>query len=373
MASITRKSNGRYQARYRDAQGRERSQRFDKRRDAQAWLDGVTAAVQTGQYVDPRAGRSTVGEIAPTWRKVKAGRVRPKTYIGYESLLDVHVLPRWRDVPVASITTADVEAWVSELTARGLSASRTRQAYLVLKGVLDTAVKARNLATNPAHGVDLPRMPERRPRYLTMAQLEDLADAAGGQATLVRVLGYCGLRWGEATALTVARCDLLRRRLVVDASLVDLNGKLSVGATKTGKRREVPLSRFLRDELAVQVAGKAPEDLVFPAPRGGYLRNPNFRRDCFDKAAVKAGLVGLVPHELRHTAASLAIRSGANIKVVQTMMGHASATMTWDRYGHLYDDDLDDVADRLDADRTDALRKSRGQSADSGADVVKLG
>ena len=84
------------------------------------------------------------------------------------------------------------------------------------------------------------------------------------------------------------------------------------------------------------------------------------------------GLSGLVPHALRHTAASLAIRSGANIKVVQTMMGHASATMTWDRYGHLYDDDLDNVAKRLHADRSKLLRKSRGQSADSGKRVVEI-
>ena len=100
--------------------------------------------------------------------------------------------------------------------------------------------------------------------------------------------------------------------------------------------------------MAEHIGGKAPEDQVFPASRGGYLRSSNFRRGCWDKATVTVGLGGLVPHELRHTAASLAIRSGANIKVVQTMMGHASATMTWDLYGHLYDDDLNNVAERLD-------------------------
>lgn len=88
---------------------------------------------------------------------------------------------------------------------------------------------------------------------------------------------------------------------------------------------------------------------------------------------VTVGLGGLVPHELRHTAASLAIRSGANIKVVQTMMGHASATMTWDLYGHLHDDDLDSVAERLDVARADFLRNSCGLSADRGGVVVSLG
>lgn len=205
-----------------------------------------------------------------------------------------------------------------------------------------------------------------------MAELEALAEAGRKYGLLIRVLGYGGQRWGEAVALTVARCDLLRSRLVVDASVVDIRGRLSLGTTKSGKRREVPLSRFLRDAMAQHIVGKAPEDLVFPASHGGYLRSSNFRRDCWDKATVAAGLGGLVPHELRHTAASLAIRSGANIKVVQTMMGHASATMKWDLYGHLYDDDLNSVAERLDVARADYIRSSCGLAADRGGVVVSL-
>lgn len=102
MASIKKQSSGRYQARYGDATGREHAQRFDLKKDAQAWLDGVTSAVHTGTYVDPKAGRSTVGALAPVWLQVKAGRVKPKTYVGYVSLLEVQVLPRWRDVPVSA-------------------------------------------------------------------------------------------------------------------------------------------------------------------------------------------------------------------------------------------------------------------------------
>ena len=259
------------------------------------------------------------------------------------------LLPRWGRVPVSAVTTADIEAWLSDLTGSGLSPSRTRQAYTVLRGVLDTALKSRMLAVNPALGVDLPAMPKSRRRYLTMGQLESLADAAGDYALLVRVLGYCGLRWGEAAALTVGKCDLLRSRLHIDSTLVDIAGGLTLGTPKSDKVRDVPLSRFLRDELAVHLADRAGDELVFTSPLGGYLRNPNFRRGYFDRAAREVGLDGLVPHELRHTAASLAIQSGANIKVVQTMLGHSSATLTWDRYGHLYDDDLDSVADRLDA------------------------
>ena len=109
------------------------------------------------------------------------------------------------------------------------------------------------------------------------------------------------------------------------------------------------MPRFLVDDLAAQTAGKAATDLVFTAPEGGVLRVGNFRRRHFDRAAREVGLDGLTPHELRHTAASLAIASGASVKSVQRMLGHASAAMTLDVYSGLFDDDLDAVAERLDA------------------------
>jgi len=117
----------------------------------------------------------------------------------------------------------------------------------------------------------------------------------------------------------------------------------------------VPVPRFLRDEFTEQIAGRTQDGLVFTAPWGGVLRVQNFRRGSFDKAARQVGLDGLTPHELRHTAASLAISAGANIEAVQAMLGHASATLTLDRYGHLFGDDLDAVADRLDAAARDSL------------------
>jgi integrase len=118
----------------------------------------------------------------------------------------------------------------------------------------------------------------------------------------------------------------------------------------------------LQDDLAVQLADRAPDDLVFPSQAGTPLRVQDFRQSHFDRAAAAAGLEGLVPHELRHTAASLAIASGASIKGVQSVLGHASAAMTLDRYGHLFGDELDAVADRMDAARADWLR-TEGRSA----------
>jgi integrase len=110
----------------------------------------------------------------------------------------------------------------------------------------------------------------------------------------------------------------------------------------------VPIPGFLVDDLTVAMAGKPPDALIFVSRRGAVLRNLNFRRDVFDPAATAAGLDGLTPHELRHTAASLAVSAGANVKAVQRMLGHASAAMTLDVYSGLFEDDLDGVAERLD-------------------------
>lgn len=110
----------------------------------------------------------------------------------------------------------------------------------------------------------------------------------------------------------------------------------------------MPVPAFLLEELRDEVAERGPDELVFRTPQGAVLRANRFRRGYFDRAAIEAGVPGLVPHELRHTAASLAISAGATVKSVQRMLGHASATLTLDRYGHLFPDELDGVAARLD-------------------------
>ena len=166
---------------------------------------------------------------------------------------------------------------------------------------------------------------------------------------MVLLLGFCGLRWGEVAALRVKRVDLLRRRLTVAESVTEVSGRLTWGTPKSHQARQVPIPRSLVTLLAEVIAVKSPDDLVFTTWRGKPLRNLNFRRDVFDPAARDAGLEGLTPHELRHTAASLAVSAGANVKAVQHMLGHASAAMTLDVYSGLFGDDLDGVAERIDS------------------------
>ena len=119
------------------------------------------------------------------------------------------------------------------------------------------------------------------------------------------------------------------------------------GAPKNQKARTVIVPRFAIDAIEPLLEGKGADALVFAALRGGPVRLNNFRRRVFAPAAERIGKAELVPHDLRDTAASLAISSGASIKAVQRMLGHASAKMTLDVYGSLFEEDLETLADRI--------------------------
>ena len=361
MASVTKRPNGQWRARYRDSDGREHARHFVRKVDAQAWLDEVTTAVQTGRYVDPARARLTVGTLAQQWITGKVS-LKPTTRALYDSVLSTHVLPRWREVPLTRVEHGEVQAWVAQLVASGLSAGHVRKVHGVLSGILSLAVRDRRLPANPAIGVDLPRVRERPRRYLSATQVEQLAGAAGDGRLAILVLAYCGVRWSELAALRVGRLDLMRRRVIVGEAMTEVNGgRLVWGSPKSHESRSVPIPRIVVDDLAGYIAGKGRDDLVFTTASGAPLRNRNARRDWFDAAAAAIGEPGLTPHELRHTAASLAVSAGANVKAVQRMLGHASAALTLDRYADLFDDDLDAVADRLDG----VARAARVLLADS--------
>lgn len=310
----------------------------------------VASAVAGGTYVDAALSRVSVGDWSRQWLDGQV-QLKESTRARYAGILRVQVLPTWEKVPLSSVRHADVSAWVRGMSAGGLAASTVRQAHRVLSMVLAYAVTDGRLARNPAAGVPLPRAARSSKRFLSHGQVAALASACGDDRLIVEVLAMTGLRFGELAALRVGRVDLLRRRLSVVESVTEVAGRVVWSAPKTHATRSVPVPPSVIDALAVQVAGKGPDDLVFTAPGGGVLRLRNFRRRNFNTAAAAVGLDGLTPHELRHTAASLAISAGANVKAVQRMLGHASAAMTLDVYAGLFADDLDEVAARMDAAR----------------------
>ncbi|KAA0109115.1 site-specific integrase [Mycolicibacterium sp. P9-22] len=346
--------NGRGRLRYRvavtDARGRTTSEHFETKKEAVERQRQIAARMSTGGYASRSAGRVCFGEVADLWFDAKTVRLKGKTLEGYRSLLDTHVLPRWATTSVGDIEWNSVQKWVAELTAskplnrrKGtLSASRVRQAHHVLSAVLGHAVRLQMLASNPAADIDLPRKTTAPRRYLTHEQVALLASECGDFDLLVLVLAYCGLRYGEATALRRENIDFERGRIDVVAAVERVGRQYALGTTKTHTTRSVPVPPQVLARLQERFVASPGRRLVFPG-EDGFLKNYEFRR-VFDPAAERAGVPGIVPHELRHTCASLAIRTKASIKTVQRMLGHATATMTLDLYGHLYPDELDAVA-----------------------------
>ena len=356
-----RKRKGGYLAGYRGPDRVERNQMFARKIDAELWLASVTVAKARGEWINPALSAVTVGPWCRTYLDAQT-QLKPTTRARYEGIVGKHIEPAWGRVPLAEVAPADVAAWLGRLTASGLAPATVRYVHRVLSLALAYAVLDGRLSRNPAEGVPLPRAKPRRKRYLTHGEVERLAGECARYSTLVYVLGYTGLRWGEVAALHVDDLDLMRRRITVHRAMAEVAGRAVVGTPKDHERRDVPVPAFLVDELAVLVAGRAPGDLVFPAPGGGFLRNGNFRRNDFDAAAERAGVHDVTPHGLRHTAASLAHQAGASVVTISRMLGHSSPLVTMKVYSHWYEDDLDAVADRLNTAKINA-----------GADQVRTG
>jgi integrase len=393
MASIEKRiRDGRasWRAHYRTPSGAQRNKSFARKIDAERFLASIESSKVTGTYVDPALAKVTVGQWAQRWLDGQA-HLKPTTRSRYKGILRKHIHPRWDRVRLANVSHGDVQAWVTEL-AKAHSPATVQKIHRVLSLVLDMAVKDGRLARNVANGVNLPRVSKHEHRYLTHEQVDDLANETGYPAgsnkhaaydtranetyrLVVLFLAYTGVRFGEMAALRVARLDLRRNRAVIVESVTPVQGQgLVWGSTKTHQRREVPIPRFLAAELARHLEGKSPDYLVFAGIRNGQPLRVSTFRTAFGAAARTIGVPDLHPHQLRHTAASLAIASGADVKVVQQMLGHSSATMTLDTYGHLFEDRLDEVGDAMDRAR-EAARSRRTElrtvaRADSGVAPV---
>jgi integrase len=332
---------------------------FVRKVDADRFMATVQADLIRGDWTDPRLSQITVEEWAERWLRTKA-HLKPKTLVGYRSNIHAHVMPAFGRYQLRHVDRMAVEEWVADLQASGLGPSGIRQAHQVLNSMLTLAVDAGYLAANPVDGVRTPRQPEPQMLFLDADQVERLANTIQEPyGTLVYLLAYGGLRWGEAAALRKGRCDLSRSRVEIAEAVSEAGGELHFGPTKNHRSRIVGIPGFLRDLLAEHLSQHVPDEpaaLVFTSTQGAPLRNSNFRRQFWYTAVEQADLPqGLRIHDLRHTCASLLIAAGANPKAVQVHLGHSSISVTMDRYTHLFPSDIEALIGRLEDIRARSL------------------
>ena len=360
MASIKKVSRTRagtrghaWQVRYRDPDRVQRSKTFRTEAEARRFARKVEVTVDEGTYIDPSLGRTLFEDWASDWLAASEPGLKPHTISGYRTLLRKHILPELGKAPLAKVRAVDVRSFVAKLSNAGMSPSRVRSTYFLVQAIFRAAVESGYIGRSPCVGVKLPRAVIREMHVLTAEQVKAIAAAVPEEyEALIHLLAFGGLRWGEAAALRRKRVNVLRRRVEVAESLADVDGRLIFGPTKTHQARVVTLptksNEKMREHLG-RFVGADRDALVFTSPEGDPLRSPNFRRRVWWPALDAAGVSREVRiHDLRHTCSSLLIMQGAHPKEIQQQLGHSSISVTLDRYGHLFPDRQDKVADALD-------------------------
>jgi integrase len=352
----------RFRARYRSPDRKQRDRRgFLTKEEARLFLALVEVRRVRGDPVDGASSSVTIGTLGRIWLTNQI-QLKPSSLHSLEISWRVFVEPTFGNTPVGLVRHSDVQTWVARLSTTKAAGTVIR-AHGILVGIMDVAVRDHRIADNAARGVNLPRGVPKSRVYLTHTQVEMLAVEASGHGTLIRLLAFTGLRWGEAVGLRVKNVDVNRRRIHIAENAVYVGGKIIVGTPKSHAVRGVAFPPSLAARLLVQCADKSPEMLVF-GDGTNHLRPSTIRNGWLTRAVERCQqrdetFPRVTIHDLRHTAASLAISAGANVKVVQRMLGHASAAMTLDAYAGLFDDDLDTVALALDRARSDASASPR--------------
>lgn len=354
MASVRKRPNGKWRARYRDPSGKEHARHFARKVDAEQWLDEVKASILTGQYVDPRAGRETLRSYAEQWRAAKPHR--PTTAKAVEQHLRRYVYPALGERRLSSVTRSDVQSWATGLTRlHKLAPSTVRTVYSTFAAVFRAAVKDRKIASTPCDDIDLPEVPRRKVIPLTVGQVKALAERLPARYRALVIVGACtGLRPGELFGLQVRHVNFLKRSLEVQQQVQQTAGHgVRVCELKTkDSYRTVPLPQVVLDALAQHLADfpAEPDGFVFTAPQGGPVVYSHFQDGAWRPAVKAAGLPkGTGLHALRHAYASMLIAGGESVKVVSERLGHTNAAMTLNVYSHLFPDSEDRTRRAVDA------------------------
>lgn len=248
----------------------------------------------------------------------------------------------------SEIRRRDVQDLVDRLLAQNLDPSTIRNTLMPLRAVYRRAVARGDVAVNPTTGLELPAVRGRRDRIVSPEHAEALLIALPRRdRALWATALYGGLRRGELQALRWTDVDLATGVIRVERAWDVREGPIEPKSRAT--RRKVPIPAVLRDYL-VEHKQDRPGALghVFGRPDGQPFDGTTV--DARAKQAWRrAGLEPITLHEGRHTFASLMIAAGVNAKALATYMGHASVTITYDRYGHLLPGNEDEAAAMLDA------------------------
>lgn len=342
LASLSRRSNGSWRARYRDQVGKEHARHFRRKLDAQRWLDEVTTSLVTGTYVDPDAGKVSFGDFWIAW----SARQTWTSSTVITANQSARSTTFW-STPLGLVRRAHVEEWVKAMTRPastrpdGLAATTIRTRYNYVHMGLAAAVRDRIIVANPAAGVSLPRVRRREMsmNILTSEQVgAALAEAPRHFRLFIALCAFAGLRLGEAAGVRAGDFDHEAQRLAVRRQVQGhTTGALEVVLPKAGSERNiaVPAQLLALATRHIEDVGTYDEERwLFKS--GNDLMTRNSAGHQWRGVREQVGLENFTLHDLRHFFASALIASGCDVVTVQRALGHASATITLNTYSHLW-------------------------------------
>jgi integrase len=366
----------------------QKAKSFAARADADAFKAAMEDDVRRGRYHDPVQEQRLFRDVADEWIGGKLD-IRPGTLGRYRREVKVYINPSWGNTPLRGFTAGALQSWVAQLAKGGYPAelAKGRESVplsprsirnivkVVMSGVFSYAMEQGWLVDNPLDRVTTPAIVQSDDDmvFLTIDEVESIAFEAGEAGTaadrlLVLFQAYVGPRINETLALRVGDLDLDRQRARISRTWADDgSGKEILGPPKSGKARTVAIPESLIEDLRAQVKGQADDMWVFRAKRGGRVYAYNWRSRIWAKALRNAGMEGegITIHSLRHTYASIAIASGADVKTLQHQLGHASATITLNTYAALWPERLGEVADAVDSARSAAIVPHRARNEEA--------
>lgn len=352
-----------WQVDYRDAHGRRRSKQFDRKKDADAWSVKARSEVSLGIHT-PDSISITVSDAAALWLdSVRACEREITTIASYEQHVRLHIVPRCGSVKLSHLTAPKVrnilDGWVSDL-----SRAMATRVFRSFKALLTEAQERGLVAQNVALAVKMRKAPRPKSKITppTKDEISAILSASAesddlkGRA-LVELMIFSGMRASELRGVAWSAINMKEKTVTVERR-ADLNGTMGAPKSNAGFRTIALPDRVIATLKKWKLA--CPwhrEDIVFPSDTGRVLSHGIMTKNHLNPIMIAAGVTKAggsakgdlqakySAHAFRHAAASLWIAQGLNPKRVQNLMGHSSIQMTFDTYGHLFDEAQKDRED----------------------------
>ena len=326
-------------------------------------MTAILRELDKGTYQAPE--KVTVAQWMDEWLSTFcANKVKPLTLQSYQGIIKNHIIPAIGSLKLQAVKGTHIQRLYNSMTAAGLSGKTVKNVSAVLHKAFGMALKQGIIAANPCDAAELPKVEHKEIHPLADDEIPLFLAAIDGSPmrNAYALCLFAGLREGECLGLSWRQVDFEKGRITVSQQLQREKVKggkyLIVPTTKSGKPRTIeppPIAfEYLRAERVKQMENRLktgpiwdnPDDLVFTDEVGGHYAIHTFYKR-FKSIAASIGRPDARPHDLRHTAATVAIASGADIKSVQDLLGHATASFTLNVYAHTSEQMMKDTAARV--------------------------